>query len=341
MKKYDRDEVRMSEEERNEIFERAKTNRKRVRSGLDTNGDPTPVGLRTQGSYAMRTMIRYRDGDYDIDDGIYFKRDDLKEKEGEDKSPLEARRMVCRSAADERFKDAPEVRDNCVRIFFNEGYHIDLPVYRETKETDSSTGDVKKSFELASKDKWRESDPLANTKWFRDSNSTKSSDATANGNDGQFVRVVRLLKAFARSRASWCSKTTTGFAIAKLTYDHFGEILGRDDQCLRDMAKVIVGRLKMDESIKHPKLNENLAEKGDDRVKFFCEKLEENLEYLNVLDKSDCSHAEGMKAWDSFFNTDWFSKQPDPEEDDGLKKALSPAVIKRGETRYARPDTSA
>src|SRR5258706_287374 len=52
------------------------------------------------------------------------------------------------------------------------------------------TGEETKSYEIAAGEDWRNSDPLANTKWFKDENKNRSPDATANGNDGQFVRIV-------------------------------------------------------------------------------------------------------------------------------------------------------
>ena len=114
--------------------------------------------------------------------------------------------MVCAALQDERFADQPDVRNNCVRVYYkNEGYHVDVPVYRENRTKDPF-GTEKKSYQIAAGDDWRASDPLANTKWFKDQNKEKSPDATANGNDGQFVRIVRLVKGFARSHYGWSSK---------------------------------------------------------------------------------------------------------------------------------------
>ena len=63
------------------------------------NGSPKAVGSRTQGSYAMRTMIQNDRGDYDVDDGVYFTRDALKNEEGEDKSAPDARKNGLRGPA--------------------------------------------------------------------------------------------------------------------------------------------------------------------------------------------------------------------------------------------------
>ncbi|MFT3940332.1 cyclic GMP-AMP synthase DncV-like nucleotidyltransferase [Rhodopseudomonas sp.] len=337
VKAFERAEVRMSDDDRADIYGKAKTNRRRLRSGLDRNDDPKPIGSRTQGSHAMRTMIQNDRGDYDVDDGVYFSRDSLKDKDGNDKPASEARKMVCKALQDDRFADQPEALKNCVRIYYkNEGYHVDVPVYREIRTKNIFTGEEVKSYEIAAGANWRPSDPLANTDWFKKENRDKSSDATANGNDGQFVRIVRLVKAFARSRYGWSQKISSGFAISKLVSDHFVKSDGRDDYSFRQTLRNITDRLAWNDAIRHPVLqSENIAETGDKKTAFLNEKIDENLPYLDVLDDPDCSHEDAMKAWDRLFYTDWFSKQPDPSNKTRVENASGPAVIKQGESRYA------
>lgn len=331
--KYQRSEVRLPDEDRNDIFEKAKTNRKRLSGGLEVDGSPAPIGQRTQGSYAMRTMISEPAGDYDIDDGVYFKKTDLVGPNGGEKTALQARQMVCDALEDKRFNKAPEVLKNCVRVHYNDGYHIDVPVYRHVVEEDADTGEELDWYELASSN-WKESDALAVTKWFKDFNSNNCGNASKNGDKGQFVEVVRLMKAFARSRSSWKGKISSGFVISKLVADHFNEVQDRDDKCLRDVARSIVNKLAWSQAVKHPCLDGNIIEEGNAKAKFLHEKLEENLAHLDVLDEWDCDHAKAMKAWDKFFSTDWFSQQPEPGGAKALSEKVGPAV-KRGETRYA------
>jgi hypothetical protein len=206
--------------------------------------------------------------------------------------------------------------------------------YRENRGKDPF-GTEKKSYEIAAGDDWRASDPLANTKWFKDQNKEKSPDATANGNDGQFVRIVRLVKAFARSRYGWSSEISSGFAISKLVSDNFVRSDEREDYAFRHTMKAISNTLSWNDVVRHPVLSENIAESGDPKTKFLKEKIDENLKHLDVLDRSDCTHDEAMKAWDNLFFTDWFSKQPDPSKKSKVEKASGPAVIKQGESRYA------
>ena len=265
VKGFERAEVRMSKDDRADIFGKAKTNRERLKSGLDRNSSPKAIGSRTQGSYAMKTMIQHDRGDYDVDDGVYFKRDSLKDDQGEDKSPEAARKMVSDALQDDRFADQPEPRNNCVRVYYKQkGYHVDVPVYRENRTTDPITGVEKKWFEIAAGDNWRASDPLTNTKWFKDANKTKSPDASADSNDGQFIRIVRLVKGFARSRYGWTDKIASGFTISKLVCDNFVRDDGRDDRSFRQTMKGMSLWLSLGGgAVRHPVLDENLADAGD------------------------------------------------------------------------------
>jgi hypothetical protein len=332
--KYQRDQVRLSNDSRKDIFAKAKTNRKRLKDGLAANDDPTPIGQRTQGSYAMRTMIVEEGEDYDIDDGVYFRKDDLAGPNGGDKTPLAAREMVCNALlGDDRFKEDPKALKNCVRIYYKAGYHIDVPVYRHVVVKDAWTGEESDHYELASSI-WKRSDALAVTTWFRDFNKDNCANASKDGDKGQFVEVVRLLKAFARSRTSWKGRISNGFVISKLAADQWAEVVNRDDEALRNLAKAIRDKLSWTQAVKHPVLDENIIEDGNAKAKFLHDKLEEKLKHLDLLDEWDCDHAKAMSAWDNFFNTDWFSQQPDPDGAKSLAEKVGPAV-KRGETRYA------
>jgi hypothetical protein len=331
--------VKLSDDDRADIYAKAKSNRTRLRNGLAANDDPSPVGLNTQGSYAMRSMIQDASGNYDIDDGVYFRKQDLVGPQGGDKTALAARQMVCNAVKDERFNRAPEVHKNCVRVFYNEGYHVDLPVYRRAGTTNRSqarsTSLTSWSYELASTD-WKPSDALSVTKWFNNRNSDLCSNSSTNGDSGQFVRVVRLMKAFARSRPHWGKKTASGFAISRLVSDEFVEAKDRDDIALRDTMRKIKDRLVWNSAVRHPTLNEDILAQGSTKAVFLRKKFEDKLGFLDVLYEVDCSHEDAMAAWDRVFYSDWFRAQPEPDSDDELgRKTSGPAVVKRGQTRYA------
>lgn len=97
--------------------DRRNSNRKRVKKGLKDAGKPAPLELVSQGSYAMKTMVWNPELDYDIDDGIYFRKEDLVGPRGGEMSPRQARETVRDAVDDGSFKTAPEVRKTAF-VFF-------------------------------------------------------------------------------------------------------------------------------------------------------------------------------------------------------------------------------
>ena len=328
--RFHRQCVWMNDAGRADILAKAKANRRRLRNGLERDGKPIPYGSRTQGSYAMRTMIQNDAGDFDIDDGVYFTKEALVGERSASLSALATRQMVCDALQDRRFAEQPAVHHNCVRIYYGGGYHVDVPVYRRTRTENPFTGVTTDSYEVASS-VWKASDALSVTKWFREQNRAKCSDFSENGDKGQFVRVVRLTKAFARSRPNWRGKIASGFALSRLVSDRFVESTKRDDLALRDVLRAIHARLAYNDAVRHPKLNEDILPAGSAKTRFLRTKLGDKLPLLDILDDATCTHDEAMAAWDDFFYTDWFSNQPDPEDEKKLEqKTTGPAVIKSG-----------
>ena len=170
---------------------RRNANRSRLRKGLEKAGKPAPIEFVAQGSYAMKTMVRDPDNDYDIDDGVYFRKEDLIGPRGAEMTSLQARQMVRDAVDDGRFKQAPEVRSNCVRVYYEAGYHVDLPVYRRV--VTSTIFGEQTHYELAASSGWKRSDARDVTDWYEEERSKSA--------DGQQVRRLnRDLKKYARSR---------------------------------------------------------------------------------------------------------------------------------------------
>lgn len=334
--KYHDDKVSLPKVERDRMRERRNANRERLKKGLQNKGNPTPIGCHSQGSYTMRTMVQDSGNDFDIDDGVYFREEDLVGPKGGELSPLQVRQMVCEALQDEnRFARAPEVLKNCVRVYYSEGHHVDVPAYRRLEETSFWTGESEYTYELASAE-WKRSDPRQVTNWFNDRNAKLSPDSTSS-KGGQFRRVVRLLKKFARSRPSWKSSIATGFMLTKLAEESFVPVLGRDDQAFRETMEKIRSRLTWNTSIEHPVLGGEWLTKDDDaRPAFLRKRLAENLKHLAILDQADCTHEQAMKAWDKVFCCDWFVQQQPTESCSGSTYGKpSRAVEKRGGGRYA------
>lgn len=325
--------VALPSEERTKMRERRNTNRQRLKDGLEANGKPKPYGSWSQGSYAMHTMIQDGDNDYDIDDGAYFRKEVLVGPKGAEMTALDVRQMVCDALQDDRFSRPPDLLKNCVRVYYNEGFHVDVPSYREITKKDEWTGQEIKQYELASAE-WKSSDPREVTKWFKRQNRNISPDYE--DSEGQYLRIVKLMKMFSRSRPSWKGKIATGFMITKLVSDHFHPHPGRDDASLRDVMRHIEARIQKD--IDHPTLagGEVISDADDPRLPFLRERLRENIPHLDVLDDLECTHMDAMGAWDKVFNTTWFSEQPEPNGAKRFFVGSSPnaPVQKQGGGRY-------
>lgn len=329
VRRFHDEEVAIVGDERTNMRTRRNSNRNRLKAGLARDGKPKALGSHTQGSYAMHTMVQDDNLDYDIDDGLYFKAGDLVGAQGASMSALDVRKMVCAAVQDDKFNTPPEVRTNCVRVYYNAGYHVDIPTYRRIETTNIWTNKVEYSYELAGST-WRKSDAKQVTVWFRETNKELSPESVG---EGQFRRVVRYLKMFSKSRSSWKGKNPSGFALTKLASECFVSSFNRDDEALRGTMTAIANRLVYNKTVQHPVVDENLISDGDPRPAYFMDRLNENLVHLNVLDEVDCTHEKAMKAWDKVFSTSWFSEQP-PEDDGDDGEPKSP-VNKSGGGTYA------
>ena len=296
--------VTLPDKERTEMRERRDTNRRRLKRGLEREGAPKPVDYRSQGSYSMRTMIQQPDKDYDVDDGVHFDIEKLRGPHGGDMSAAAAREMVRKALHDESFERPPEKLKNCIRVYYSAGYHVDVPAYRRIVEKDA-WGNERIRIELAST-QWRPSDPLAVTDWFLDANKQNSPD-TDNG--GQLRRIVRFLKAFARSRSSWRNRIATGFMITKLVVEQYRANADREDEALYYTMVGIRDRLNWNLEIQHPTVAGEMLTKGrqDSETKFLRDKLNWAIGELDVLLQMNCSSEQALKAWDKVFNTTFFT----------------------------------
>ncbi|MGF1456275.1 MAG: cyclic GMP-AMP synthase DncV-like nucleotidyltransferase [Alphaproteobacteria bacterium] len=309
---YHDEDVTLPKAEQDEMRARRDTNRQRLKDGLKRDEKPAPSGFQSQGSYAHRTMVQHPEKDYDIDDGVYFWKEDLKGPNGGDMSARDAKEMVRKALHDKRFKKPPEVRTNCVRIYYDAGYHVDVPVYRNVR-TKNIWGEEAVHYEIASSD-WKKADPVEVTRWFNSENEHQSPD-TVNGR--QLRRQTRMSKAFARSRESWRPRVATGFMITTLIVNEcYRANSTREDRSLYETMVSMRDRLKWNLEIDHPTVaGEKLTTGPDDaRVRLLKEKLDWAIEVLQVLFERDCTQAKALKAWDKVFNTNFFSDRIGEEE---------------------------
>ncbi|MBK8877304.1 MAG: hypothetical protein IPN74_01760 [Haliscomenobacter sp.] len=168
-----------------------------------------------QGSYKMKTMIRTKDNECDLDDGVYFLR-----KPGVTATVLQ---KWVYEAVEGHTTGGQQHRKKCIRVIYSGDYHIDIPVYYMFSE------DGDHPFLAVKNEGWQESDPKEFLEWFRD---VKTS---------QMVRISRYLK-------GWCdhkrNNMPSGLAIAVLTQKNLIEN-ERDDIALRETLKAIKNSLKV------------------------------------------------------------------------------------------------
>jgi hypothetical protein len=226
-----------------------------------------------------------------------------------------------------------------VRIFYDEGYHVDMPIYR-IRESDGE-------YELACGDEWVVSRAADVETWFYNTNSLKSPDEN---NGRQFRRDVRLLKKFARSREDWKDQMASGFTITKLAEECYVADKDREDKALRDTMRSIHDRLLNDLEVQHPVTPGAMLTAGpnDKSTQFLRNKLDQALKDLEVLDKSDCTRKDALAAWDKVYDTDFFSARYKNETEKASSTANAEilsnlitthkdpqAVDKRGGGRFA------
>jgi hypothetical protein len=346
---YHDDEVTLPQTERDEMRDRRNANRDRLKRGLKKAGGPQPV-FNSQGSYAMLTMVQYPDKAYDIDDGVYFAKENLTGPHGGEMSALEARQMVRDAVDDGSFKTPPEVRSKCVRVHYAAGYHVDLPVYRRVIEKDLF-GTETEHYELAASE-WKRSDARHVTKWFDEENRKQSPDIV---NGRQLRRVTREIKKFAVSRSSWKGPILNGFGITKLVTERYRKDGMREDVALHDTMRAIRDRLNVNLVVQHPCTPDDTITTGqeDSKAVFLRDRFSEALAWLEPLSKVDCDRETALKCWDKVFATKFFSNRLKMEKEaqagggglalltsgllrrQGDDAAAQRAVRKEGGGRYA------
>jgi hypothetical protein len=279
----------------------------------------------------MKVMTQDADNDYDIDDGVYFDKDKLVGEKGGEMSALAVRQMIRDAVDDGSFTTPPAVRPNCVRVQYQEGYHVDLPSYRRVV-TKNAFGQEEVYYELAASD-WKRSDARDVTSWFEGESDRLTADKV---NGGQLRRIVREIKKYARSRASWKASILSGFGITKLVTECYSPNAGREDKSLHDTMRAIRDRLNGNLIVKHPVTPDDTITKGDKDPKavFLRDKLSDALKWLEPLFKPDCTRKQALKCWDDVFATDFFSKRNDGG-DDGGKSSSSTGPFSSGVLKAA------
>jgi hypothetical protein len=202
------------------------------------------------------------------------------------------------------FKDPPEARTNAVTVWYADGPHVDLAIYRESS---TLLGGVQ--LEHAGAD-WAIRDPGEVTSWFETAVKNKSPALLATVAPGQLRRIVRFVKAFTRSRDSW--SLPGGMITTTLVVANYQSDFQRDDVALFNTLTRLQSAVKVSTDVYSPVQPGVLLTSKPElkaQVKRLGEKLDEVLPQLAPLIASSCTAAQAARAWNKVFNHDFWSTE--------------------------------
>lgn len=197
--------------------------------------------FRDQGSYEMRTGTQPLDGDYDIDQGLYFAVSTVDYPD-----PVVLKERVYEALVGHT-KDV-QIRRPCVTVFYQRDgesiYHVDLAIYSSGLHNADGKSRLAKGRENSTDAfrVWEVSSPqtLADTIWAR-----------FDGNDRrQFRRIVRYLKRWRDENfLKGGNAAPLGIGLTIATYDHLQPtytdvVTGKADDlaALRKLVQAMLGR---------------------------------------------------------------------------------------------------
>jgi hypothetical protein len=160
------------------------------------------------------------------------------------------------------------------------------------------------------------------TNWFNGQvrDRSPSGEYGAAVDAGQMRRVVRLLKAFAKSRASW--NLPGGLIISALVAERYQLDNERDDLSLYNTMVAIRNRLLVNQEVLNPvDSSQSLTYKDEyvKQVERFRDELGNAIDHLQVLFDPKCTREDAMKAWQRVFNHSFWA--------DSMEEAKAASIV--------------
>ena len=332
---YEAAKVNLSDSVRDDLYAKRKANRERLKKNRPDKIRVNDSHFIPQGSMAIRTTVQEKDSDYDIDDGVWFYKEDLVTEVlfiPIDMTPREVQEMVRDALKDSWFKKQPEIHNNCVRVYYNEGYHVDIPCYRLWDEGKST----ERQELAAAGNQWVLSNPTEINVWFEEV--IQNLNRTLAESGGQLRRVIRLLKRFARSRSDkW--DMPNGLKLTMLAEECFQASVGRDDEAFHLLLKKLKTRLAQSLVVYNRAQNKSSQDqltKGarDSNMVELQTRIDEALKELAVLDSDRCTKKAARIAWDWVFQTEGFFKVYDEEHESAVASVAPAAAFTKSPTRF-------
>ncbi len=195
-----------------------------------------------------------------------------------------------------QFNAEPEVKTSCVRIKYEDGYHVDFAVYRRYKESET---DTEYKYEHAGSE-WSSRDVRAIEDWFK---------GEIEGNGKNLRKIIRFSKMFCKSRDSW-KNMPSGLIQTVLCDEQFADYT-RIDELLYHTMERIKNRLEDDVEVSVPVDNNRaLVTRDSDRQKMnnWKSRLDSKLKELDILFDDGCKYSDAVTAWSKFFNHSYLSE---------------------------------
>lgn len=294
-KKFYDEEVVLPSTETQKLRNKKKINIDRLKAGLEEYNEENNTTYkiaetREQGSVAMATVTQNDSNDYDIDVAIIFDKGNI-DGIGHIKIKniiVDALKRKCTN-----FKTEPEALKNCVRIVYNDGYHIDFAIYRKSIDDDGN-----EIYEHAGSTQWQERNPAAINNWFNEEIKEKG--------DG-LRKTIRLSKMFCKSRDSW---NMPGGLIQTVICDEVFEESDRLDEMFYNNMCAVRDRLNESIEVNNPTDTEKsllLKEKDKDEMNNWKKRISDKIDKLDILFDDDCTENDAKNAWYDFFKHDYWS----------------------------------
>jgi hypothetical protein len=289
--------------------------RKRIRNYFKEKQNGFSPKFHGQGSFMVGTIINPIDGEFDIDDGIYFKVDKTPTQ-----SPSTFHRWIY-EAVDGHTDEPPKDKDTCVRVIYAGEYHIDLPIYY-----------IIEGFcpRLAHKrDGWILSDPRAFIRWFQ-----LKTDYIGLLPDAreQLRRIVRYLKAWSDYKSG---TLPSGFILSILAARNI-RFNPRDDEALYETLVSIKNSLDGSFTCYRPTPPKNedlLQEYSKTKREYFKNQLNSFIESANIALNDKTTQKDACKEWQKHFG----DRFPCHLVEDRTNKLLRAAFMAPSSTFPNRP----
>ncbi|MFN7141879.1 MAG: cyclic GMP-AMP synthase DncV-like nucleotidyltransferase, partial [Limisphaerales bacterium] len=325
---YEADCVNLPQAIKDKLRDHREANRNRLKrnrpDGIRLNDDH----YIPQGSMAIGTTVQEENNAYDIDDGVWFHKDDLKKKDGTPFTARETQEMVRDALKDPNFNKQPEIHNNCVRVFYAEGHHVDVPCYRKL-DADSEN----ERQELAGAGGFVPSDPTEINRWFEEER-VQQLNKQREGAGSQLRVMVRLMKRFARSRGDkW--DMPNGLKLTMLVEECFPTSYTRDDEAFYWLLSKLKSRLATNLEVENRSQKKFPKDKltktaTDSNMVELRTRVSEALDKLLVLHSSDCTRKQAAEAWDWVFQSDGYFESYNKNSSKARALFSKAALVKAG-----------